>query len=147
MHFFGGGPMLDQIRELASRVSRHRITVHGRVTEEILRKEIDRADVFVNPHRMDLGHCNSLFPFKVFEYLARGKPVVTSQIAKLSPVVEGALVRYDQDSPHTLAEALNHCLENYGAILARAILAAEEINSQYSVSAASERIERVLKAA
>lgn len=147
MHLFGGGPMLDEIRKLASRANRHRITVHGRVSEEALKQHIDGADLFVNPHRMDLGHCDSLFPFKVFEYLARGKPVVTSQIAKLSPVVEGALVRYDQDSPHTLAEALNHCLENYGAILARAILAAEEINSQYSVSAASERIEKVLNAA
>jgi glycosyltransferase involved in cell wall biosynthesis len=96
---------------------------------------------------MALGHGKSLFPFKVFEYLAAARPVVTSQISEVSPAMEGGLVRYNEDSPEALAEALNLCLSTYSKWSAQALLAAAEVKSQYSVSAVAERIEKVLLAA
>ena len=147
VHFFGTGPMLGELRELARGVSRHSVSIHGRVEEEVLLEYFDRAALFVNPHRLALGHDNSLFPFKVFEYLATGKPVVTSQVSQLTPSIELGLVRYDGDSPRALAESLNLCLAKYSELSAKALLAAEEINSLYSVSAVAERVEQVLKSA
>lgn len=147
LHFFGAGPMLEELRESARGVSRHSIKIHGRVTRALLTEYLNSASVFVNPHRMALGHSNSLFPFKVFEYLATGRPVVTSQINQMSSVIEGGLIRYREDSPQALAEALSHCLADYATYSRQAMLAAEEIQLQYSVSAVAERIEKVLKAA
>jgi glycosyltransferase involved in cell wall biosynthesis len=147
VHFFGGGPMLDVLREQAERVPKHSVNIHGRVPESVLQAYLSQASVFVNPHRMALGHGKSLFPFKVFEYLAAARPVVTSQISEVSPAMEGGLVRYNEDSPEALAEALNLCLSTYSKWSAQALLAAAEVKSQYSVSAVAERIEKVLLAA
>ncbi len=87
-------------------------------------------------------------PLKVFEYMAMGLPVVTSDIPPLNRVIrqgeEGLLV--PEADPEALAEAMAHLLDAPDVAREMGRRARERVVAEYSWARHCERLEAVLEA-
>ncbi|MGB9606809.1 MAG: glycosyltransferase family 4 protein, partial [Bryobacteraceae bacterium] len=112
------------------------------------------ADLGVAPFRTDAHpalRAAGFFwsPLKVFEYMAMGLPVVTSDISPLNRVVrqgeEGLLV--PEGDSEALAEAMAHLLEEQDAAREMGRRARARVVAEYSWARHCERLEAVLQEA
>jgi glycosyltransferase involved in cell wall biosynthesis len=147
LQLFGSGPLAEMVgRACEQNGSHHGMSFRGLVSRDTLDAAMCAADIFVNPHRMN-DHLHSLFPFKVFEYISFGKPVVSAKL----PPVPGGLTRgtvvYDGDNPSSLASALTSCVRNYNSLRQAAVAASQELRSQYSVTSLAPKLTEFLKRA
>ncbi len=84
----GDGAYLGRIKEFVKTLGIERnINFKGRISYDLMIEFIDRSDVCVVPH-FATEHVNSTIPNKLFEYMARKKPVIVSDAAPLKRIVE-----------------------------------------------------------
>jgi glycosyltransferase involved in cell wall biosynthesis len=74
----------DEIRALLGRPN---VRFHGRIAFDAVAPAIDSFDVCLMPHR-DNSLSRSMSPLKLFQYVARGKPVVSTPVAGLESLVD-----------------------------------------------------------
>ncbi len=82
-----------------------RIRYLGMLEEDALREVCLSADAFVNPRDPLLPENQVNFPSKILEYLAWGRPVVSTWTLGLAPEYREILQVVDPASPHGMAEA------------------------------------------
>ena len=134
LHLVGGpAPVATQLRaELAAEGLAERVTVHGVVTPVRARALQREFDVLVAPFATkvltDSGVDSTrwMSPMKIFEYMASGRPMVTSDLPVLRevlrPGVDALMVR--PEDPDALLEALGQLRDDpeFGELLARSAL-------------------------
>lgn len=106
---YGGGVDLDLFRQRAVALALAPPTVvfRGQVSNATALSELAQAHVGIIPHWIG-EHCNTTVPNKLFDYMAVGLAVVTSDAAPLKRIVEACgcgLVYRDRDAAD-LARAL-----------------------------------------
>ena len=72
----GGGPLLAEVQAAAARDPR--IRFWGSLPHAEVTRVYGDVDVFVNPHSTRHESARYLFPSKLLEYLAFGRPVITT---------------------------------------------------------------------
>jgi glycosyltransferase involved in cell wall biosynthesis len=72
----GDGPLRGDVERAAARD--RRIRYFGLLPVHEMRERYRQATVFVNPHSAKLRSARYVFPSKLIEYLATGKPVITT---------------------------------------------------------------------
>jgi glycosyltransferase involved in cell wall biosynthesis len=81
--FMGGGEDLAELRELAA--LDERITVKPFATGTGFAREVARADFLLNPRDPSWPGADYSFPWKLFEYLCHGKPIVSTRLSGVPP--------------------------------------------------------------
>jgi glycosyltransferase involved in cell wall biosynthesis len=142
----GAGVELGRIREQAGPFA-DRVRVHGEVSREELLRILSRADVAVNPHRMNPDRLGQIFPFKMVDYIGAGLPVVTSRLGEFPLQDKDSLVVYEQDTATCLAEAIERASNSRAPLRDAAARAREWVAAEYSSAAAARKAEAVFEVA
>jgi glycosyltransferase involved in cell wall biosynthesis len=106
-------------REVAAAAARDaRITFFGyRPYEEVLGL-YERATIFVNPHSTQSRASRYMFPSKLIEYLAAGRPVISTPGAGVEGEYDEYVEILPDDKPESLARAITRLAESSGEALA-----------------------------
>lgn len=81
LKLYGRGDQEARIRELAAKD--YRFIYGGFVDTETLMPELCAADILINPRPTSEDFAAQSFPSKLIEYLATGRPVLTTRIASI----------------------------------------------------------------
>ncbi len=101
LQMLGKGPLEGWIAERSQTDSR--ILPPRLVPPEMVPAELDRANVLVQPRPLNMREARFSFPSKLLEYLAAGRPVVSTPLPSL-PAEYAAVVRLTHDDgPRALA--------------------------------------------
>jgi len=107
----GDGPLRDNLEEQAVEFGiSDRVELLGEVPNDELPELYNESLAFVLPS------LNEGLPRTVLEAMACGKPVVTSDLEQLRPIVDGAGYTIEPGSPMALTNALNEILEANGQL-------------------------------
>jgi glycosyltransferase involved in cell wall biosynthesis len=118
-------------------------------------KYINAADVLVAPYNPDKIESTEQVrkhglgaPLKVYEYMAVGKPVITTDVKPISDPVEDGVTGYlvppgDSDA---LASALERMLDNPGSFVEMGALARQSMIANYSWAFLARRLSDIFEA-
>ena len=105
----------DYVRRLRAEIDELRlhdqVTLHDWIPREEVTSRIDRADLTLVPHEAN-DQTNATIPHKLFQYMARGKPVLVSSCPPLAKHIRAADAGFvftagdANDCARTIAEAL-----------------------------------------
>ena len=99
----GKGDLEQEVRQAAAKDER--ILFKGHLAYEEYVKQLQGADILVNPRNMDLPENQNNFPSKIMDYLASGKRIISTRFAGWERFQEN-IVFCDCD-----AQALGACME------------------------------------
>jgi glycosyltransferase involved in cell wall biosynthesis len=99
----------------AKRLSMSNVSFHEWMDRESAERVLDEAQIGLVPH-VKSAHTDSTIPHKLFQYMARQLPVVTSNCAPLQRIVTeaGCGVVYESGNPQSLARCLEGLYRNPG---------------------------------
>lgn len=100
----GKGDLESLVKTVAERD--HRIKYLGHMEYSEYKKHLGQADVLVNPRNMSLPENQNNFPSKIMEYLAVGKPIVSSKFIGWEKF-RNEICFYDDDVTSVLIEISN----------------------------------------
>ena len=107
--YVGSGPLEASLKRAAG--SDDRIQFHGFVSDtNRLLALYAEADILVNPHRVDVAKARYVFPSKLAQYLASGRPVVSTDQGGAAAAFRNLAWFADRDSPDGLAAAFSAVL-------------------------------------
>jgi len=86
-----------------------RIRDFGLVEESRLQQLVEQAAILVNPRPPSYQSNRLNFPSKIFEYLATGKPIVSTRTLSFGPGYDEVLM-FAEESADALAAAIDHAL-------------------------------------
>jgi glycosyltransferase involved in cell wall biosynthesis len=95
------------------------------------------ADVLVSPR-----HRGANTPFKIFTYLASGRPLVATRIPTHTQLLDDSLAVLVEPTPPGLAEGIRQVLADPAAAAARAARGRALIEREYSPARFREKVER-----
>ena len=119
-----------------------RVSFSGFVNRREVASSLDRADVLVMPHTATSVSERYASPLKLFEYMARGKPIVASDLLSVREVVQNdtSACLVPPGDPAALAEGIRRVLDDRGLAERIARTAFEEAKA-YSWERRAERLE------
>jgi glycosyltransferase involved in cell wall biosynthesis len=100
----GGGELESIIRQAAA--TDPHIQYLGKLSRSDLLATYTAADVLVNPHSTSLLTARYVFPSKLLEYLASGRPVVTTATPEIAADYGNLCAVIDCEEPQALADAI-----------------------------------------
>lgn len=101
----GDGPLRAAVEDAARRD--HRIVYRGYCSYPEVLALMQRASVLINPHATRLRSARYVFPSKLLEYLATGRPVITTaSTPEVREEYGDVCIVADDDSPTALAAAV-----------------------------------------
>jgi glycosyltransferase involved in cell wall biosynthesis len=103
---FGSGDMESEIRQHA--VMDHRIVFFGLVSPDQVFLRCKQASVLINPRPAYSGFSPYSFPSKLLEYMASGRPVLTTRLPGIPCEYDPFLLWIDQETPEGLSALLQH---------------------------------------
>lgn len=101
---FGSGDMAEDIRRRAKEDPR--VYFAGRVAPEEAFRKCQQATVLINPRPTNEPFTRYSFPSKVLEYMAAGRPVITTRLSAIPPEYNPYLIWLDRETPEGLATLL-----------------------------------------
>lgn len=108
LRLFGRGDQENRIRELSSHDPR--FFYGGFVGGEELMSELEAADVLVNPRPTGEKFAQMSFPSKLVEYLAIGRPVLTTRIKSIPESFNDCFFFIEDETPEGIRAALLHLI-------------------------------------
>ena len=146
----GQGPRWDRARAAARRAGlQDAIDFVGEVAHDEVPAHLARADVGLAPFSpaafsaLQLGWFWS--PIKIFEYLAAGLPVVTSDVEELHELLPDPVARfYTAGDPHELAAALGQLASDRDAVRMMGKAARDLAESRYTWDQQAASVEELL---
>ncbi|MHB8624643.1 MAG: glycosyltransferase [Aggregatilineales bacterium] len=102
--FSGRGPLDDAIREAAQ--NDNRITHWGFVSREQYLNLLQNANVLINPRPSRLPENRYNFPSKLMEYMAAGRPIISTATSDVREYYRDAIVLLEDETPQGLAKAI-----------------------------------------
>jgi len=130
-HVCGAGPLASAFANLGA--EGHAVHFHGRVDDETLLTLISECDVLVNPHASIEKMGNGVFPFKVIEYVASGRLVISTELPAISMKEIHEAICFAAPEAAAIADALAGAEQTYlrkRTEIERAIEAAAALLSQ-----------------
>ena len=100
----GDGELQAVVREAAAMDTR--IRYFGMLPRPDLLATYAAADVLVNPHSTTLLTARYVFPSKLLEYLASGRPVITTATPEIAAGYGDLCAVLDSEEPQALADAI-----------------------------------------
>lgn len=88
------------------RCSDPRVDFMGFIPYEEVKKLLMQSDLLVQCQLSKKAFANVSFPSKLFEYIATGNVIVSSDIAEVKLFANDAFIYYENDDPKKLAEAI-----------------------------------------
>ena len=133
--FMGGEPA--EIARLTDRVRPQgaRCVFAGKRPPEQLPRFLAAADVLVSPRRQGVNT-----PFKLYTYLASGRPLVATRIATHTQLVDDTMAFLVEPTPQGLAEGLRAVLADPAAAAGRAAAGRQLIDREYSETRYEEKV-------
>ena len=107
----GDGSWQSVIKEYVKEKELSNIRFTGRVPHEKIPYYHSIADVLVIPHVRRLDS-ELLYPSKLFEYLASGKPIVSSNLKAIADIVGDNAILVEPENPQAFAEGILTLLNN-----------------------------------
>ena len=104
--FSGRGTLEERLKQQAA--SDPRIRFFGFVTEEQYSEMLQRAAVLVNPRPSRLLENRYNFPSKLMEYLAAGRPILSTSTSDVAEHYGSALIVLTDETPEGLARCIEH---------------------------------------
>jgi len=107
----GDGSALLEIKDYVNKNKLHNVIFVGRVVREKIPKYHSIADVLVIPHirRID---SELIYPSKLLECLASGKPIVASNLKAIANVVGDSAVLVEPEKPEAFADGILRLLND-----------------------------------
>lgn len=112
--------------------------------EEYLRL-LNDADIGISCYKVNTPMKDSIFPSKIIEYMASGKIIITSKVADIEIMGKDLFIFYDNDSPLSLAKAINKVLQNLSYYKIYGEKAQKYIKDNYSIDALSIKFKQFFK--
>lgn len=109
LKLFGRGDQEDMIRKLAA--ENPRFFYGGFVNAEYLVTELYAADLLINPRPTDAIFTALSFPSKLIEYLATGRPVLTTQIPSIPNDLKNHFYYISDESPEGIRASICALME------------------------------------
>jgi glycosyltransferase involved in cell wall biosynthesis len=103
---FGSGDMESEIRQQV--VLDHRIVFFGLVSPDQVFLRCKQASVLINPRPARSSFSPYSFPSKLLEYMASGRPVLTTRLPGIPCEYDPFLLWIDQETPEGLSSLLQH---------------------------------------
>lgn len=138
LHLTGRGELTARLEKMAEHDPT--IVFHGMLPREQLAAFLGEAAIGINPH--DLSHSpGNVFAFKIIEYLAAGLHCITTPMGALEPELEAGLTYIPDNSPATIATALQTVISSrrYERLASAAALSA------YGPEAVATTMDRFVK--
>ncbi|MBC8730457.1 glycosyltransferase [Paraburkholderia sp. UCT2] len=110
-HVCGTGPLAREFVRLSA--EDYPVHFHGRVDEKVLFKLISDCDVLVNPHVSIEKMGNGVFPFKVVEYVASGRLVISTELPPMSMKEIHDAICFVSADARSIADALANAEQTY----------------------------------
>ena len=108
-YFFGSGEMEDEII-FASKKDK-RIKFFGYQSSDTVRKYCRNSLLLVNPRRNDKEFTKYSFPSKLIEYMASGRPVVSTRLECIPPEYDNYLIYVENPvNSENIAKAINDAI-------------------------------------
>lgn len=104
LKLYGRGDQVERIKNLA--LVDTRIEYGGFVSTELLLPELCSADVLINPRPTSEDFASMSFPSKLIEYLATGRPVLTTRIPSIPDELGGCFYYIDDESSEGIRAAI-----------------------------------------
>lgn len=104
MKLFGRGDQVPRIKALAA--SDARFQYGGFIGDDQLVPELLSADLLVNPRPTQDAFAVMSFPSKLIEYLAMGRPVLTTRITSIPETYRPHFLFIDDESPEGIRRAI-----------------------------------------
>jgi hypothetical protein len=127
--FSGRGTLEERLKQQAA--SDPRIRFFGFVTEEHYSEMLQKAAVLVNPRPSRLLENRYNFPSKLMEYLAAGRPILSTATSDVAEHYANAVIVLTDETPEGLARCIEHAVAapvaERAAIGARARAAVEGV--------------------
>jgi len=106
--FSGRGTLEERLKRQAA--SDPRIHFHGFVSEERYSEMLQKAAVLVNPRPSRLLENRYNFPSKLMEYLAAGRPVVSTATSDVAEHYGSDVIVLDDETPEGLARCIERAV-------------------------------------
>jgi glycosyltransferase involved in cell wall biosynthesis len=81
---------LKQLEELAQAAGSRDIIFTGAVSFELMPDYLRSCDILVSPQKVSFGKVFHGSPTKLFEYMAAGRPLITSNIGQMKEIIQDA---------------------------------------------------------
>lgn len=124
----GGGEQDDFLRQLVVELQLQEFVIFtGFVDYKVLHQYLQLADLFINPMKPDLVS-NTAFPHKVLQYMASGKPVISTKLSGLFETFgEGSGIEW-VDQPNEIIDACILLSQNGQTVKANVELQKHAVN-------------------
>lgn len=140
---YGNCHLDDNLKKIISDIpQRHKFYFHGYMEHADLIKTLDRdADILINTTRsMGVGAQSAGFPFKMMEYAATGRPIVSSEIGKLDDEYNRHITYYDSEQPESIAAAVESVIANYDSKVELAMELQRMVLSEYDIAGTGRKL-------
>jgi len=121
LYVVGDGPFAAEVKEdVKARGLEQQVFFTGLMPASRVATYIGAADVCVAPFTAQRNDTIGISPLKIFEYVACGRPVITSRVKGLAEIVEevgdgGQITLVDPDNGSALAAAIEQTLQQPSA--------------------------------
>ena len=147
LDFYTNGNFFDQAKALMASVpDRHEVNIKGYMPHNDLMKVLSaEGDIFLSTTRgMGVEAQSAGFPFKIMEYAALGRPIISSELAKLDDEFNNRVNYYEGDSPITLAKTIHEVIMNYEDRSRKAIELQELVLGRYTITGLGKQLKQFL---
>ncbi len=147
LDFYTNGNFFDQAKALVTSVpDRHEINIKGYMPHKDLMKVLSaEGDIFLSTTRsMGVEAQSAGFPFKIMEYAALGRPIISSELAKLDDDFNIRVNYYEGDSPLTLAKTIDDVIMNYEDRSRKAIELQKLVLGRYTIMGLGKQLKQFL---
>ncbi|MDD2199875.1 MAG: glycosyltransferase family 4 protein [Bacteroidales bacterium] len=141
--FYGAGSIDNGLKNYMSELPKqHKVKHLGlKPHDEMIRIMSNNADILMNTTKsMGVPPQTAGFPFKMLEYAATGRPIVSSQIGKLNDDFNKYIVYYESESPKAIADAINYTINNYESCIQNASRLQDYVLKNYKIENISKKL-------
>jgi glycosyltransferase involved in cell wall biosynthesis len=138
----GSGPLAASFEALAAGSS-GRVRFINNATEDALYREMLQCDAIVNPHKSITAMGNGIFPFKVFEALASGRLLLSTELPDPGLPLASTVMFFD-GTPVDLGRCLRQAEQFYQGHLQALSSLAEKVRALYSEDAIFQELRQRL---
>ncbi len=128
--FAGGGPQINGMKSLASRLELDNVTFTGLLPFDAMVRLLKESDVGLN---VFTAKAAQTFPNKVFDYMAAGLPMINSLKGELRELLSERKIglQYEAEDERSLAEAIRHLNSNKEMCLRMGTRAREIVEQEF----------------
>lgn len=137
--FVGGGPDADELHALA--LKDPRFVIKTFVTGEAFEREFEDADFLLNPRDSTWKGGDFSFPSKLFDYMGRGRPILSTRIGGIPDEYFECFIPLDDSTADALMNSLNQAFSlSREDLLGRVAVGEALLSTTKSPGATAKRI-------